>query len=255
MSDNISVDLEQDGNEPEIVVKIKLEDIFNKIHCHPEHDPGKVIYYVIKVDKSEFEVKAHKMTGKELLALVNKTPENYRLFELGHNQREIMPDEYVDFRKEGIERFKSVAKHANEGNEATQRVASPFRRELILLQEDVKFLDTLNLNWETFMYNNVGYILIHDFSIPDGYNESKTLLALIIPPSYPTVEFDMMYFFPHISRKDTNPINALTTHNIDGKIFQRWSRHRNAGEWISGVDNLETHILSISSWLKDELKK
>jgi hypothetical protein len=77
----------------------------------------------------------------------------------------------------------------------------------------------------------------------------------MIPPSYPSTEFDMMYFCPALHRKDGQSIGALSQQSLDGKTFQRWSRHRNAGEWRSGIDNLETHVLSVQAWLIDELKK
>jgi hypothetical protein len=65
----------------------------------------------------------------------------------------------------------------------------------------------------------------------------------------------MMYFYPELNRKDGQPIGRLNPQGLDGKNFQRWSRHRAAGMWRSGVDNLETHVLSVQSWLIDELQK
>jgi hypothetical protein len=77
----------------------------------------------------------------------------------------------------------------------------------------------------------------------------------MIPPSYPTTEFDMMYFYPALHRFDNLPIGALSDHSLEGKIFQRWSRHRNPGEWRAGIDNVETHVVSVRAWLKDEFQK
>lgn len=242
-------------SQAEIVIKINLEELFNNKQCHTSHDPGTVIYYVIKVNKSEFEVKESKLTGRQLLALVGQTPETHRIFEIGDGHREISPDEYADFTKKGIERFKSVAKFANEGSEVAIGATSPLMREIELPLDDKAFLDNFSAKWETFLENGAGWIILHDFTIPSGYNVDTASVAFLIPASYPNVEFDMMYFFPHLKRVDGNDIGALSEQNIRNLNFQRWSRHRNAGVWTPGIDNLETHVLSVQMWLKDELFK
>lgn len=252
--------MSQNNNDPEeIIIKIDLEEVFNgrqKSHDHNKpYDPGTVIYYVFKVDKTTFERKEHIFTGKELLALVGLTPEKFRLFQLGEGHKEILPDEKVDLKECGIERFKSVAKHANEGKEAAQAASPSLKRMFSLLPHDESFLNKYFPNWEAIQISGTGWILIHNFKIVAGYNVEETTVAFMIPPSYPTVEFDMMYFYPALSRKDNQPIGALSHQALEGKSYQRWSRHRIAGEWRPGIDNLETHVLSVQSWLIDELKK
>lgn len=248
--------LDNNGHD-EIIIKIDLEEVFHGRQKHHEHhDPGTVVYYIFKVDKETFEKKQFKWTGKELLALVGLTPDKYRLFQLGEGHKEIMPEDIVDLRECGIERFKSVAKHANEGKEAAAIAASPsLRRVIDLLPEDEAFLNKNYPMWESLKEGGTGWILLHKFKVPAGYNVEETTVAFMIPPSYPSTEFDMMYFYPALQRKDGQPIGALSQQGLDGKIFQRWSRHRNAGEWRSGIDNLETHVLSVQAWLIDELKK
>lgn len=242
----------------EIVIRINLEDVFNKKQCHPDKpDPGTIIYYIIKIDKQEFEVKEHALTGTQLLAKVGFTPDKYRIFELGEGQREIMPNELADFRKPGIERFKTVAKHANEGFEvANKATQTPIQRRMVRLSsEDENFLNRTGASWETLLEGNTGWVIIHSFPIPTGYNVQETSVAFMIPSSYPVVEFDMMYFKTPLSRLDGKPIGALSTQALDGSTYQRWSRHRVPGEWRSGLDNLETHVVSVKAWLIDELKK
>lgn len=248
--------VDENGHD-EIVIKIDLEEVFHGRQKHHEHhDPGTVVYYIFKVDKVSFEKKESKWTGRELLALVGLTPDKYRLFQLGEGHKEILPDDVVDLRECGIERFKSVAKHANEGKEAAAIAASSsIRRMIDLLPEDEAFLDKNYPHWESLKEGNTGWILIHKFKVPAGYNVEETTVSLMIPPSYPSTEFDMMYFCPALHRKDGQPIGALSQQSLDGKTFQRWSRHRHAGEWRSGIDNLETHVLSVQAWLIDELKK
>lgn len=258
MQENIIISEGSGEQHKEIIIKIDISEVFNKRQCHPEEvDPGTVIYYVIQVDKTQFEEKQPEMTGREILHLVELTPDKYRLFELGEGQREILPDEKVDFRKCGIERFKSVAKHANEGNGAAVGAAplSIVRKQFQLPAEDVRFLDNICGKWETIMSGNAGWILLPNYKLPEGYNVKEATVAFMLPTSYPTVEFDMMYFYPAINRADGQPIGALSIQPIDGKNFQRWSRHRNPGDWRSGIDNVETHFLSVHAWLNDELLK
>lgn len=255
MENNI---IKGDAHEhPEIVIKIDLEEVFHGRQKPPhDHDPGTVVLYVIRVDKQQFELREHKLSGRQLLALVGLSPDQYRLFQLGEGHKEVLPDEIVDFRKFGIERFKSVAKHANEGKEAAQAASpSTARRMFDLLPDDEQFLDRAYKNWETLQTGNTGWILIHDFKVPSGYNIEEVSVAFMLPPSYPTTELDMMYFSPALSRQDGKGIGAISNQALDGKTFQRWSRHRNPGVWRPGVDNLETHVLSVQGWLTDELIK
>ncbi len=43
---------------------------------------------------------------------------------------------------------------------------------------------------------------------------------------------------------------------IDGRQFQRWSRHRTPGNpWRSGVDDIEAHIILVKHWLEREFAK
>ncbi|MDO7874235.1 multiubiquitin domain-containing protein [Hymenobacter sp. ASUV-10] len=252
-------------NHPEVIIRtpngeiiIDLEDLFNRKCDHPEHDPGEVIYYRIKVDGKTFDVKQHSMTGRELLQLVGKTPEKHRLHQLGHGQVEIEANDEVDFRTPGIERFQSVAKHANEGIGAASEAAPivpPLRRAFELLPADAAYLDKQGYRWETLSEGMSGWVLIHNFVIPSGYNVKEATVAFLIPPTYPTTEIDMMYFYPELSRVDGRTINALSPHPLDGKNFQRWSRHRNPGDWHPGEDSLITHMLAVAGWLKSELGK
>jgi hypothetical protein len=65
----------------------------------------------------------------------------------------------------------------------------------------------------------------------------------------------MVYFSPPLKRLDNQPIGALTNQPLEGKIFQRWSRHRTPlNPWRPGLDNLETHLLLVDYWMKREFK-
>jgi hypothetical protein len=67
----------------------------------------------------------------------------------------------------------------------------------------------------------------------------------------------MVYFFPALARRDGRPIGATQAMQpLDGKSFQRWSRHRTQqNPWKPGRDNLGAHIILVEDWLAREFEK
>jgi hypothetical protein len=130
------------------------------------------------------------------------------------------------------------------------------RTQFPLLAEDEKFLQDYGLPWETVV-DGSQWVLIHDYPLPSGYNNSHVTAAIRMETGYPASQLDMVYFHPPISRKDGRAIGATgSMQSIDGKSFQRWSRHRTAqNPWKPGQDNLGTHIILIEEWLEREFKK
>ena len=100
-------------------------------------------------------------------------------------------------------------------------------------------------------------VLIHDFPVPAGYNHATVTAAIRMETGYPHTELNMVYFHPALARTDGGPIGATeATQALDGKVFQRWSRHRSgANPWRAGKDNLGTHIILIEDWLEREFEK
>jgi len=130
------------------------------------------------------------------------------------------------------------------------------RRSFLLPEIDTSFVESLSLPWETVIDGSGQWLLIQNFPVPLGYNLQFVSVALLIPPGYPVVQLDMAYFFPHLQRVDGRPIAALAAQQIEGKEFQRWSRHR-TGEnpWRPGIDDVSTHLSMVTSWFEKELKK
>jgi len=120
-------------------------------------------------------------------------------------------------------------------------------------EEDAEFLNANGWSWETIKEGNLNWLLIHDYSVCDGYNVAKVILALRIDPGYPGSQIDMAYFYPPLVRLDNVKVRALANQPLDGKTFQRWSRHRTGqNPWRPGLDCLETHIFLIKNWLERE---
>lgn len=130
------------------------------------------------------------------------------------------------------------------------------RRQFDLLEEDAKFLDDYGLSWEAIV-DGSPWVLIHDFPAPPGYNHAKVTAAIRIETGYPNTALDMVYFFPALARRDGQAIRATEVQqSLDGKSYQRWSRHRTGqNPWKAGQDNIGSHIFLIEDWLEREFEK
>ena len=124
---------------------------------------------------------------------------------------------------------------------------SEIRRKFLLSSDDTEYLDNAFPGWQAI---DGGWILIHNFPIRPGYTVQTATAAIQIPATYPATRLDMVYFNPAVLRADGQPIKATQyTADIDGKPFQRWSRHYGPGEWQANEDNIATHVMAITDWL------
>ena len=130
------------------------------------------------------------------------------------------------------------------------------RRDFDLLAEDAAFLDECGFTWESIA-DGSQWVLINDFPLPSGYTETHATAAVRLESGYPDAQLDMVYFHPAIVRRDRQPIGATNNFQaIDGRQFQRWSRHRTAqNPWIAGQDSLATHIMLVEDWLEREFEQ
>ena len=137
---------------------------------------------------------------------------------------------------------------------ALSAVAEP-RRQFVLPEEDQAFVESLNLPWETLRDGNSMWLLLHDYDITAGYMVQQASVGLLVPANYPTAQLDMAYFYPHLVRVDGQPIGQLSNHPIDGRPWQRWSRHRSADNaWRPEIDNIATHLVLVDGWLQREVQ-
>jgi hypothetical protein len=214
------------------------------------HTPPKGRKYRIIIDREKHVVHKECMTGKEILLLTGVTPpDRFQLRQKFKDGRvvTIKNDQIVCFTEHGIEKFKTLPLDQTEGE---------VRKDFTLLDEDEAYLNSLGLQWETVNVQNALWVFIHKYPLPDGYNVTDALLGVRMTPGYPTAQLDMVYFYPHLSRKDGQPIGALSPIELDGKQFQQWSRHRTgANPWRPDVDNLSTHIPLTDVWLLQEFEK
>ena len=130
------------------------------------------------------------------------------------------------------------------------------RRDFVLSEKDQAFLECYDLPWETVL-DGSPWVLIHKMATPDGYDQRMVTAAIRMETGYPHSELNMVYFYPHLNRTDGKPIGcANVMQAIDGKDYQRWSRHRTSqNPWKPGFDCLETHVYLVEDWLDREFEK
>lgn len=131
------------------------------------------------------------------------------------------------------------------------------RRHFSLPAGDSGFLDSLGLAWETIVDPNGQWLLLPGWKhAVEGYNLNCLCVALQISPGYPEAQIDMVYFHPPLQRVDGKAIGTISDHSLDGRTFQRWSRHRTAeSPWRPDVDEISTHLALVEDWLARELMK
>lgn len=128
------------------------------------------------------------------------------------------------------------------------------RKDFDLPEEDMDFLDTLGLPWETVMTEGtIRRLVIYEYPVPPGYKVPKVALNLRIEKGYADTPLNTVYFYPPLSRMDEKIIGALSDDLFDGKVWQRWSRHRTQeNPWRAGIDSIRTHIDLVNFWLRRE---
>lgn len=215
------------------------------------HKPPKV--YKLKIDGKMFDIQDRYVTGRDILVLAQKTPladYGVALQEHGHNMRPIGLDESVDLEKPGIEKFVTYHTGHSDGEEGPKG-SFPFE----LPVEDQDYAKSLSENLERVLEGGRRWLLLHNFPIPEGYNHNKVTAAVMLPIGYPQSAPDMVYFYPALALTSGKKIHAAeATVTIQGKTYQRWSRHFLTQEpWRPGIDSLETYALMISGWLEREV--
>lgn len=130
------------------------------------------------------------------------------------------------------------------------------RREFNLPEDDIVFLESQGLEWETVNDQGMHWVILRNYPVPSGYQVDKADVAIKIETGYPRTGLDMAYFYPSLVRKDGQPIGAISQQQIDGQQFQRWSRHRTVqNPWREGIDDLSTHLSLVSFWFEQEFIK
>lgn len=231
---------------------VEVEEVDLEEYAKRGEKPPKAKRYKLKVNDEKFVWPRSVITGREVLELAGLTPpENYllRLKVAGSKPRPIDLDKKVDLSEPGVEKFRAIRKGQEEGEISGRRNAPA-------LDQDRLFLDNYGLPWEMIV-DGCTWVLLHDFPLPAGFNVDTATVAIRLEGGYPLTPLDMMYVYPWVSRLDGRPIRqADVTQQLDGKGFQRWSRHRTgANPWMPGEDSLETHVYLVEEFFREEIAK
>lgn len=116
-------DQKKQDDEGSVVAELKeevelLEEIIDlEEYAKADRKPRRAKRYRIRIDKEYKVVEVHSMNGREILALVGKTPEAYLLSQKfrGGRVEPIKPDQVVEFYCHQIERFQTLALDSTEG--------------------------------------------------------------------------------------------------------------------------------------------
>lgn len=238
----------------EIIEVIVIEEIDVEECLKRGEQVPKANRYVIRVDKQKITIHKGQLSGTEILALVQKSPQNYKLYQhkRAHQPSLVGPDKIVDLTHHGIERFTTMPKDTTEGRDAIPGLSRQFQ----LPAADEAYLVSMGLSWETVHESGSAWLIISGWKLPEGYSAKVASLALLIPPSYSDTQIDMAYFYPAISRSDGKPIGALSVQALLGQAWQRWSRHRTAANpWRPAEDDFASHLSLVDEWLLREFEK
>ena len=97
------------------------------------------------------------------------------------------------------------------------------RRDLVLPPEDVEYLNASHPGWQTVRDGKASWLVLPDYSVPEGYNHSVATAALRLEPGYPDTQIDMVFFSPLLTRTDGKTVRATgTQRTINGDSFQQW---------------------------------
>jgi hypothetical protein len=120
-----------------------------------------------------------------------------------------------------------------------------------LPQADLACLSERGTQFQVTTEANMVCVVLASYPLPAGYDQTQSDLLLRLSPGYPDVPPDMWWFSPAVKLANGRTVRATesTEHHL-GRMWQRWSRHFNQGQWKSGVDCLETFLALIRKELE-----
>jgi hypothetical protein len=149
-------------------------------------------------------------------------------------KRSVTLSDVIDLNEPGLERLRVLKGQVNNGD-------GNARRQFSLLPRDDKYLDGLGITWHTVM-DGGRWLLLDNYPLPKGYAQTCCTIAISVPGPYPAAQLDMFYCHPPLARVSSTPIPQTEhTQIIDGRPFQRWSRHH-AAPWAPDTDCVRTHM-------------
>ncbi len=120
-----------------------------------------------------------------------------------------------------------------------------------LPQADLEYLRARGTPYEIANEAGMTCVVIRGLPLPLGYDRAQADLLLRLSPGYPDVPPDMWWFDPPVRLASGGVVQATqSTESHLGRSWQRWSRHFAPGQWLSGIDCLETFMALIKKELE-----
>lgn len=214
------------------------------------HDDGVVVLWKLNVQGVTIETRHPEIRVRQAIKEAGYNPDTPWIIILkieGQPKKEVDLDFTIDLRHPGIEKLRLTPRQINNGEGNAVR-----RREFDLLPQDENHLDRLRVRWETIVENGRRWLILRDYRLPPGFRETTTHIAVEVPISYPGARLDMFYCWPRVTRvSGANIPQTEHVEAIEGKGYQRWSRHR---DWDPAKDTLATHLTLIDEALQREVE-
>lgn len=171
------------------------------------------------------------------------------LIVVGQPKRKVQVGEVIDLTARGIEKLRLSPDAVNNA----EPPCGP-RRDFALSPADEAHLNRLGLRWETVVEQGRRFVCICDYPLPGGYQVTRFLLGLELPPTFPQTAIYGFFCHPTLeltsSREipNTSQRASFLGHNVIG-----WSRQRPAPQWNPAIDNISTHLMIVDACLAQEV--
>jgi hypothetical protein len=112
-----------------------------------------------------------------------------------------------------------------------------------LPEADREYLERAGFAYRVFEEAGTLNVELLDFPLPDGLSARSANVLFRLAPSYSDTPPDMWWIIPHLTPVGGGTIPATEViETVDGRSWQRWSRHLDPAVWQSGIDGLESYI-------------
>lgn len=141
----------------------------------------------------------------------------------------------------------------NQVDLATPMESIQNQKPFSLPRRDERYLSNKNIRYDLLTgENNEKIIIFKQVPLPPHkFNFTTADVLVILPDGYPDCPTDMFYTDPWLKLSGTNayPKAADQSYSLNGKSWQRWSRHNN--QWRPGIDGIKTIWQRIQYALKE----